>query len=70
MPLIYKADKKSVSKNIETEIAAGKTRAQAIAIALSIKEKVLAARKRKHKAAMERKNECQQIKYLKCGVRL
>jgi hypothetical protein len=34
MPLIKSASKKAIGQNIKTEIAAGKPRAQAIAIAL------------------------------------
>ena len=36
MPLIKSASKKAVSKNIRTEMAAGKPQRQAIAIALSV----------------------------------
>ena len=35
MPLIKGSSKKSVSKNIKTELAAGRSRKQAVAIALS-----------------------------------
>ena len=43
MPLVKGSSKKAVSKNIRTEMAAGKPQKQAIAIALSV------ARKRKEK---------------------
>lgn len=39
MPLIKSKSKKAISKNIKTEIKAGKNRKQAIAIALNIAKK-------------------------------
>jgi len=39
MPLAKSASKKAVSKNIKTEIAAGKPQKQAVAIALSVQRK-------------------------------
>jgi hypothetical protein len=35
MPLVHGKSKKSISKNIKTEVAAGKPQKQAVAIALS-----------------------------------
>lgn len=40
MPLIKSDTKKAISKNISTEIKAGKSKQQAIAIALNIAKKV------------------------------
>jgi hypothetical protein len=45
MPLVKSGSKKAISKNIKTEIAAGKPQKQAVAIALSV------ARKSKPKAS-------------------
>lgn len=39
MPLDKSGSKKSVSKNIKTEMAAGKPQKQAVAIALSVKRR-------------------------------
>lgn len=39
MPLIKSGSKKAVSKNIKTEIAAGKPQKQAVAIALNVARK-------------------------------
>lgn len=39
MPLDKSGSKKSVSKNIKTEMAAGKKQSQAVAIALNVKRK-------------------------------
>ena len=36
MPLVKGSSKKSVSKNIKTEMATGKTQKQAVAIALNV----------------------------------
>lgn len=47
MPLIKGYSKKSISKNIKTEIKAGKPRKQAIAIALSTARTVKKKRKKK-----------------------
>lgn len=47
MPLIKGYSKKSISKNIKTEIKAGKPRKQAIAIALSTARAVKKKRKKK-----------------------
>ena len=46
MPLIQGYSKKSIDKNIRTEMRSGKSRKQAIAIALSVAKK---AKKRKRK---------------------
>lgn len=40
MPLVKGKSKKSISKNIRTEMASGKKQSQAVAIALSIADKV------------------------------
>lgn len=45
MPLIEGKSDKSVSKNISTEMGAGKPQAQAIAIALSKKREAIAKEK-------------------------
>lgn len=42
MPLIKSASKKAVSKNIRTEMKAGKPQKQAVAIALSVQRKAKA----------------------------
>jgi hypothetical protein len=47
MPLIKGYSAKSISKNIRTELKAGKPRKQAIAIALSTARKVKKKRKKK-----------------------
>jgi len=47
MPLIKGYSAKSISKNIRTELKAGKPRKQAIAIALSTARKVKNKRKKK-----------------------
>lgn len=39
MPLVKGKSKKAVSKNIKTEMAAGKPQKQAVAIAMSVKRK-------------------------------
>lgn len=39
MPLIKSKSKKAVSKNIKTEMKAGKPQKQAVAIALNVKKK-------------------------------
>lgn len=39
MPLIKSKSKKAISKNISTEVAAGKPQRQAVAIALSVARK-------------------------------
>lgn len=39
MPLVKSGSKKAVSKNIKTEMAAGKPQKQAVAIALSVARK-------------------------------
>ena len=46
MPLIKGYSKKSIDKNIRTEMRSGKSRKQAVAIALSVAKK---AKKRKRK---------------------
>ena len=46
MPLIKGYSKKSIDKNIRTEMRAGKSRKQAVAIALSVAKK---AKKRRRK---------------------
>ena len=46
MPLIQGYSKKSIDKNIRTEMRAGKSRKQAVAIALSVAKK---AKKRRRK---------------------
>jgi hypothetical protein len=47
MPLIKGYSQKSISKNIEQEIRAGKPRKQAIAIALDVAKKAKKKRKKK-----------------------
>ena len=47
MPLIKGYSQKSISKNIEREIRAGKPRKQAIAIALDVAKKAKKKRKKK-----------------------
>ena len=47
MPLIKGYSKKSIAKNIETEIKAGKSRKQAVAIALSVAKETKKKRKKK-----------------------
>ena len=47
MPLIKSASKKAVSKNIRTEMKAGRPQKQAIAIALSTQRKAKAKGKKK-----------------------
>jgi hypothetical protein len=63
MPLKYSSSKKALEYNIKTEIAAGKPRNQAIAIALSIRDKIKDAQRRKRKS----KNEGKTMKHLKAG---
>lgn len=46
MPLVKSAAKKDVGKNIKTELAAGKPRRQAIAIALSTQRRAGRSNKR------------------------
>jgi|TARA_A100000172_G_C2956891_1_gene81072 hypothetical protein len=46
MPLIQGYSKKSIDKNIRTEMKSGKSRKQAVAIALSVARKVKRRRKR------------------------
>lgn len=57
MPLIYGYSKKSISKNIATEMKHGKSQKQAIAIALSTarKAKAEAAKRKRGHAALKRK---------------
>jgi len=47
MPLIKGYSKKSIAKNIKTEIKAGKSRKQAVAIALSVARETKKKRKKK-----------------------
>jgi hypothetical protein len=47
MPLIKGYSKKSIAKNIETEIKTGKSRKQAVAIALSVARETKKKRKKK-----------------------
>lgn len=47
MPLVKSSSKKSISKNIKTEISAGKPQKQAVAIALSIAKKAKSKPKKK-----------------------
>lgn len=47
MPLKKGYSKKSISKNIKTEIKAGRPRKQAIAIALNVARKAKRSRRRK-----------------------
>jgi len=51
MPLIFGYSKSTISKNIRTEMRAGKSRKQAVAIALSTARK---ARKKKRKKSRRR----------------
>jgi hypothetical protein len=46
MPLIQGYSKKSIDKNIRTEMKSGKSRKQAVAIALSVARKAKRKRKR------------------------
>lgn len=46
MPLIKGYSKKSVSKNIKTELKSGKSRRQSIAIALSVARKAKSKKKK------------------------
>ncbi len=46
MPLIQGYSKKSIDKNIRTEMRSGKSRKQAVAIALSVAKKAKKRRKR------------------------
>jgi len=55
MPLIKSSSKKAVGKNIEREVAAGKPRKQAIAIALD--EQRRSGRKHKAKERKEKLNK-------------
>jgi len=47
MPLIKGYSQKSIAKNIETEIKTGKSRKQAVAIALSVARETKKKRKKK-----------------------
>jgi hypothetical protein len=47
MPLIKGYSKKSIAKNIKTEIKAGRSRKQAVAIALSVARETKKKRKKK-----------------------
>ena len=47
MPLIKGYSKKSIAKNIKTEIKAGRSRKQAVAIALSVARQTKKKRKKK-----------------------
>jgi hypothetical protein len=49
MPLIRNKSRKAIGKNIETEKAAGKPHAQAVAIALDVARKAGAKIPKKHK---------------------
>ena len=46
MPLVQGYSKKSIDKNIRTEMRSGKSRKQAVAIALSVARKAKRKRKR------------------------
>ena len=46
MPLVKGSSRKTVSKNIKTEIAAGRPQKQAVAIALSVARKAKPKRKK------------------------
>ncbi len=46
MPLIQGYSKKSINKNIRTEMRSGKSRKQAVAIALSVAKKAKKRRKK------------------------
>lgn len=45
MPLVKSASKKAFSKNVKAEIAAGKPKKQAVAIAYSVKRKAQSKKK-------------------------
>lgn len=47
MPLVKGSSKKAISKNIRTELKAGRPRKQAVAIALSVARRAEKARRKK-----------------------
>jgi len=55
MPLIKSKSKKAISKNIKTEMAAGKPQKQAVAIALSVARKAGGKISQKKKKQKKRK---------------
>jgi len=55
MPLKHSASQKAFSKNVKTEMAAGKSQKQAVAIAYSLHDKAVAAQSKKHHSVVHTK---------------